>query len=85
MLTKVPVTNPRNPIRNKNAFLIILKHPISCQFVIVSIIGGAIKAKVDELIAPTREIKRSNFGIAAARETEILKNSIVVCLLRCSS
>ena len=35
------------------------------------IIGGAIKAKVDELIAPTREIKRSNFGIAAAKETEI--------------
>ena len=33
-------------------------------------IGGAIKAKVDELIAPTREMKRSNFGIAAARVTE---------------
>ena len=44
------------------------------------IIGGAIKAKVDELIAPTREIKRSNFGIAAAKETEIWKENVIRAL-----
>ena len=31
--------------------------------------GGAIKAKVEELTAPTKEMKRSSFGIAAAKAT----------------
>ena len=31
--------------------------------------GGAIKAKVEELTAPTNEMKRSSLGIAAAKAT----------------
>ena len=38
--------------------------------------GGAIKAKVEELTAPTNEIKRSSLGIAAAKATKIQKNKI---------
>ena len=36
--------------------------------------GGAIRARVEELTAPTSEISRSIFGIAAARAT-VEKNS----------
>ena len=39
-------------------------------------IGGAIKANVDELTAPTSEMNRSNLGIAAANETETERNTI---------
>ena len=31
--------------------------------------GGAIKARVEELTAPTNEMKRSSLGIAAAKAT----------------
>ena len=46
-----------------------LNFPQSGQFVTVSIMGGAISARVEELTAPTSEINRSIFGIAAARAT----------------
>ena len=45
--------------------------PIWGQNVTVSMMGGAIKARVDELTAPTSEMNRSNLGMAAAKETEI--------------
>ena len=77
-LTKLPVMNPRKPMEKRKTFLKILKGPISCQLVTVSIIGGAISAKVDELIAPTREMKRSNLGIAAAKATEKNKFHIIM-------
>lgn len=62
--------NPRKPSVKRKRFLDTLQADNFSQLVTVSMIGGAIKAKVDELIAPTREMKRSNFGIAAARVTE---------------
>ena len=62
--------NPRKPSVKRKRFLDALQAETFPQLVTVSMIGGAIKAKVDELIAPTREMKRSNFGIAAARVTE---------------
>jgi len=33
--------------------------------------GGAMRARVEELTAPTKEMKRSRRGIAAPRATEI--------------
>ena len=42
----------------------------------VSIIGGAIKARVDELTAPTNDMNRSNLGMAAAKETERKKRDL---------
>ena len=83
-LTKVPVTNPKKPTVNKKTFLssLHLNFPQSGQFVTVSIIGGAIRAKVEELTAPTSEISRSIFGIAAARATvegeKLVKNHIQI-------
>ena len=71
MLTKLPVKNPKKPIMNKKMFLANRSFPISSQFVIESMIGGAINANVDELTAPTNEINKSNLGMAAARATEI--------------
>ena len=70
-LTKVPVTKPKKPTVNRKMFLMSfhLNFPQSGQFVTVSIMGGAIRAKVEELTAPTSEISRSIFGIAAARAT----------------
>ena len=82
-LTKVPVTKPKKPTVNRKMFLMSfhLNFPQSGQFVTVSIMGGAIRAKVEELTAPTREISRSIFGIAAARATEeeifLVKNELM--------
>ena len=75
-LTKLPVKNPKKPIKKRIEFLNIRPFPIVCQLVAVSMIGGAIKANVDELTAPTREMNRSNLGIAAANETETERNEI---------
>ena len=71
MLTKLPVTNPRKPTTKRNTFLISLhlNLPQSGQNVTVSIIGGAIKAKVEELTAPTKDINKSICGMAAASAT----------------
>ena len=71
ILTKLPVRNPRNPRVNRKIFLhnLHLNFPIWGQKVTVSIMGGAISARVEELTAPTNEMNRSNLGIAAANET----------------
>ena len=76
-LTKLPAMNPTKPRQNKNAFLNISIDPYfedfsSLQYVRVCIIGGAIKAKVEELIDPTKLMNKSSFGIAAAIATEII-------------
>ena len=39
-------------------------------------IGGAISAKVEELIDPTRLMNRSSFGIAAASATKTYDKNI---------
>jgi hypothetical protein len=39
----------------------------------VSMMGGAMRANVDELTAPTREMKRSRRGMAAPRATAIIE------------
>lgn len=69
MLTKEPVRKPRNPTMKRKTLRAILHLVASDQLVTESMIGGAIKASVDELTAPTREMNRSNFGMAAASET----------------
>ena len=40
--------------------------------------GGAIKAKVEELTAPTKEMKRSSLGIAAAKATVQKRGNIYI-------
>ena len=42
----------------------------SLQYVRLWIIGGAINARVEELIEPTKLINKSSFGMAAASATE---------------
>ena len=55
----------RNTFRHSRHFNL----PIWGQKVTVSMMGGAIKARVEELTAPTNEMKRSSLGIAAAKAT----------------
>ena len=42
--------------------------------------GGAIKARVDELTAPTNDINRSNLGMAAAKETATKVEAVKKCM-----
>ena len=74
-LTKLPAINPTKPRQNRNTFLNISIFPSvellrSVQYVRLCMIGGAIKAKVEELIEPTKLINKSSFGIAAAIATK---------------
>ena len=74
-LTKPPAINPTKPRAKRNTFRTIRNWPndehfSSLQYVRLCIIGGAIKANVEELIEPTKLIKRSSFGIAAAIATK---------------
>lgn len=69
MLMKLPVMKPRKPTRNRKILRESLSLPISGQNVTVSRMGGAIKARVEELTAPTKDMNRSSFGMAAARPT----------------
>ena len=79
MLTKLPVKKPTKPITNRNKFLnsLHLYLPQSGQNVTVSMMGGAIKANVEELTAPTNEINRSIFGMAAASATVNRRKKVV--------
>ncbi len=44
---------------------------MSGQWVTVSMIGGAKRASVEELTAPTKDMKRSSFGMAAPKATKM--------------
>lgn len=57
-------------MRKMVAFLasLLLEMP-ALDAVMVSMMGGAIRARVDELIAPTSEMNRSSFGMMAAMVT----------------
>ena len=72
-LTIVPAIIPIIPRKNRKPFLVIFSFPEtplkSSQNTIVCIIDGAINASVDEATAPINEMKRSIFGIAAAKAT----------------
>lgn len=73
MLVYVPNAKPHNPnIRIPMSFQrtqLCFPNP-SCQKVIISITGGNIRAKVELLTAPTKDITADKFGIAAAKATE---------------
>jgi len=66
-LTNVPVMNPIKPIVKISKFFSIIHFEHSLPFVIVSITGGAMRARVELEMEPTKEMKRSSLGIAAAR------------------
>ena len=73
-LTAVPARKPtkptmkRKPLRKTvSTFLVPF---MSSQKVMVWMTVGAIRASVDELAAPTNEMKRSSLGMAAAKPTE---------------
>ena len=75
-LTKLPAINPTNPRQNKKIFLNISIFPYfedlsSLQYVRLCIIGGAIRANVEELIEPTKLMNKSSLGMAAASATVI--------------
>ena len=75
-LTKLPAINPTKPRQNKKIFLNTSIIPYfedlnSLQYVRVCIIGGAIRANVDELIEPTKLMNKSSLGMAAASATVI--------------
>lgn len=73
ILAYVPNVNPHSPkIRIPISFHIIqLYRPKPTgQNVIISIIGGAIRANAELLIAPTSEIIGPKFGMHAAKITE---------------
>ena len=73
----VPNTIPIMPRMPRSKFLATFSFPPmplnSSQNTKVCIIEGAIKANVDEATAPIREIKRSIFGMAAAKPTKNIK------------
>ena len=70
----VPVAKPANPTTKIPAFLSRKSIPAptlySSQKSKLSIKGGASRASVEELKAPTREMKMSRRGISAANATE---------------
>ena len=68
----------RNTFRHSRHF----SFPICGQKVTVSMMVGAIKAKVEELTDPTNEINRSSLGTAAAKATKTMNERILVKILR---
>ena len=71
----------RNTFRHSRHFIF----PICGQKVTVSMMVGAIKAKVEELTDPTNEINRSSLGTAAAKATKTMNERILVKILRSKS
>lgn len=73
-LSYVPVAKPNTPISTIITSLVIVKKPrlVLCQQTIMSIIGGKTRASAVLLTAPTKDMKRPNFGIASARITKII-------------
>lgn len=72
ILSYVPVAKPSTPISTIITSFAIVKKPrlVLCQQTIISMIGGNTRARAVLLTAPTRDMKRPNFGIASARITE---------------
>lgn len=71
MLSYVPVAKPNTPISTIDTSFEIVRKPrlVLCQHMIISMIGGNTRASAVLLTAPTRDIKRPNFGMASARIT----------------
>lgn len=74
-LTNVPVRNPTKPMVKRIPFLpqtsAALLPLSSSQKAMVWMTVGAIRARVEELAAPTSEMNRSSFGMAAAKPTQL--------------
>lgn len=73
-LSYVPVAKPNTPISTIITSFVIVKtlRLVLCQQTIMSIIGGKTRASAVLLTAPTKDMKRPNFGIASARITKII-------------
>lgn len=67
---------PMNPTLKMKTFLATWYLVTWGQSATTSMIGGAIRAKVEELAAPTKEMNRSKRGMAAARATISIKIQI---------
>ena len=72
-----------NPTEKRPTFCqsLHLYLPMSGQKTMVSMTGGAIRAKVEELAAPTNDMNRSNLGIIAANITAMKRSASIIITL----